>query len=103
MDFQGRDFRLAAGSGAIDTGVVLPGITDGFAGDAPDAGALEFGRPMWKVGHDVDRPPHPRFAWNPLPRTNLFDDGQLRRPPRGWHASPPRKRRYDFCRKHPAG
>jgi hypothetical protein len=38
------DFTLAAGSGAIDAGTVLPGVTDGFTGKAPDLGALESGQ-----------------------------------------------------------
>ena len=37
------DFRLRSGSAAIDRATVLPGITDGFNGQAPDLGALEFG------------------------------------------------------------
>jgi hypothetical protein len=37
------DFRLKAGSKAIDAGVALPTINDGFTGKAPDLGALEFG------------------------------------------------------------
>lgn len=37
------DFSLRAKSKAIDKGVVLPGVTDGFTGKAPDLGALEFG------------------------------------------------------------
>jgi hypothetical protein len=39
------DFRLKPGSAAIDRGVALPTVTDGFAGQAPDLGALEAGRP----------------------------------------------------------
>lgn len=39
------DFSLAAGSAAIDAGVALPGITDGFTGSAPDLGAIESGKP----------------------------------------------------------
>jgi hypothetical protein len=39
------DFTLSAGSAAIDAGTVLPGVTDGFTGRAPDLGALESGRP----------------------------------------------------------
>lgn len=35
-------FELQAGSPAIDAGMVITGITDGFAGVAPDAGAYEF-------------------------------------------------------------
>jgi hypothetical protein len=38
------DFRLKSGSAAVDRGVVLPNVTDGFAGQAPDLGALEFGQ-----------------------------------------------------------
>ena len=38
------DFRLKPGSAAIDRGVVLPNVTDGFSGRAPDLGALELGQ-----------------------------------------------------------
>jgi hypothetical protein len=37
------DFRLKPGSVAIDQGVILPNVTDGFTGQAPDLGALEAG------------------------------------------------------------
>jgi hypothetical protein len=40
------DFRLRAGSTAIDRATTLPNITDGFTGPAPDLGALETGRPL---------------------------------------------------------
>jgi hypothetical protein len=38
------DFRLKPGSAAVDRGVALPNITDGFADRAPDLGALEVGQ-----------------------------------------------------------
>ena len=38
------DFRLKPGSAAVDRGVSLPTVTDGFAGRAPDLGALEVGQ-----------------------------------------------------------
>jgi hypothetical protein len=38
------DFRLKPRSAAVDHGVVLPNITDGFTGQAPDLGALELGQ-----------------------------------------------------------
>ncbi len=43
------DFRLKPGSAAVDRGVAIPNVTDGFAGGAPDLGALELGRtpPAW--------------------------------------------------------
>ena len=37
------DFRLKPGSAAVDKGTVLPSVTDGFSGRAPDLGALEVG------------------------------------------------------------
>ncbi len=42
--FVGRadhDFRLASGSPAIDAGIVIPGVTDDWSGEAPDLGAIE--------------------------------------------------------------
>jgi hypothetical protein len=44
------DFRLRAGSAAVDAGVELPNITEGFSGKAPDLGAIEFGQPMPHFG-----------------------------------------------------
>jgi hypothetical protein len=44
------DFTLVAGSVAVDAGTVLPGVTDGFIGAAPDLGALESGRSLPAYG-----------------------------------------------------
>jgi hypothetical protein len=49
-DFRNFDFRLKPGSSAIDRGVALPNVNDGFTGKAPDLGALEFGRPLPTYG-----------------------------------------------------
>jgi len=38
------DFRLKPDSAAIDRGVILHNVTDGFTGQAPDLGALEAGQ-----------------------------------------------------------
>jgi hypothetical protein len=38
------DFRLKPGSAAVDRGTPLAGITEGFAGNAPDLGAIELGQ-----------------------------------------------------------
>jgi hypothetical protein len=45
-DFHDFDFRLRPGSAAIDRGVAIPNVNDGFAGLAPDLGALEAGQPL---------------------------------------------------------
>ena len=37
------DFRLKPTSPAVDAGIELPNITDGFTGKAPDLGAIEAG------------------------------------------------------------
>jgi hypothetical protein len=44
------DFRLKPGSAAIDAGMELPNVTDGFAGKAPDLGAIELGQPTPHYG-----------------------------------------------------
>lgn len=47
---QDYDFSVVPGSAAIDKGVLLPTITDGFTGRAPDLGAFEYGRPLPHYG-----------------------------------------------------
>ena len=41
--FAAPDLRLAGSSAAVDAGVAIPGLIDGFAGSAPDLGAYEAG------------------------------------------------------------
>ena len=42
-DAKDLGFRLKPGAAAVDRGVALPNVTDGFAGRAPDLGAIELG------------------------------------------------------------
>ena len=44
------DYRLQRGSAAVDAGMVLPGVNDGFNGRAPDLGAVEFGEDLPHFG-----------------------------------------------------
>ncbi len=44
------DFRLRPASPAVDAGIELPTITDGFSGKAPDLGAYELGAPVPHYG-----------------------------------------------------
>jgi hypothetical protein len=39
------NFRLKGGSRAVDAGVPIPTVNEGFVGSAPDLGALEVGKP----------------------------------------------------------
>ncbi len=43
-------YQAVRGEAAIDTGTQLPGLTDGFAGKAPDLGAYEYGNPLPHYG-----------------------------------------------------
>jgi hypothetical protein len=44
------NFRLKAGSKAVDAGLPIATVNDGFAGRAPDLGAIETGKPEPKYG-----------------------------------------------------
>ena len=46
----GFEAKLKAGSGAVDVGERLPGFNDGFAGAAPDLGAVESGASLPRYG-----------------------------------------------------
>jgi len=61
------DFRLQAGSDAIDIGTPIRGITTGYTGAAPDAGAYEYGGTDWTAGANLTNPP------SPLPTYQLVD------------------------------
>lgn len=64
--FTAPDLRVGAASAAVDTGIAIPGLTDGFAGSAPDLGAYEVGAalPVYGVrspgtGGDTSAPATP--------------------------------------------
>ncbi len=48
------DFTLRKKSAAIDAAKPYPPYTDGFIGEAPDLGALEFGRDPWTAGSTLE-------------------------------------------------
>jgi hypothetical protein len=55
------NFRLKPSSKAVDAGIVIPTINDGYNGHAPDLGALEVGQPAPHYG--------PRWlTWQPFYR-----------------------------------
>lgn len=45
-----QDMRLKPGVAAIDAGLAIPGINDGFGGSAPDLGAYELNAPLRQYG-----------------------------------------------------
>jgi hypothetical protein len=60
VNFAGGDLRLKSTSRAVDTGMKLGGYTAGYDGDAPDAGAYEYGKPKWTAGATIKSPVRPR-------------------------------------------
>lgn len=44
------NFKLNPHGKAVDAGIHLPGVNDGFVGNAPDLGAYEVGQPLPKYG-----------------------------------------------------
>ena len=44
------NFKLNPRGKAVDAGIRLPGVNDGFSGNAPDLGAYELGQPLPKYG-----------------------------------------------------
>jgi hypothetical protein len=75
------DFTLKPGSPAIDAGTPIDGVTNGFAGTAPDLGAYESGKPAWKAGHDFTNKPVITYDWPADFRisryTNLLRNGSF--------------------------
>jgi len=51
-DISNRMFTPLADSPLVDAGRIVPGITDGFKGSAPDIGAYEYGGERWEAGAD---------------------------------------------------
>ncbi len=69
------NFIPQANSPAVDAGVAIPGITDGFTGSAPDIGALERGVQAWTAGHNFASPPNPVYALSNTPWKNKVKQG----------------------------
>jgi hypothetical protein len=51
------DARPRQGSIIIDQGMIVAGLTDNYAGTAPDIGAYEFGKAPWRPGASRPEPP----------------------------------------------
>lgn len=82
VDETNRDYHLLPTSQAKDKGIVIPGITDGYVGSAPDIGAYEYGGSDWSAGHNFASPPSPTYVRPSTPNMNLavnggFEDGSL--------------------------
>src|SRR5678816_2858411 len=67
VNLAGGDLRLTSGSRAIDAGMALGAATAGYAGDAPDAGAYEYGKPAWTAGASISSPVRPAPRPDPEP------------------------------------
>lgn len=58
-DYFTGDFRLTPDAPAIDAGGIIPGVTNGYLGSAPDTGAYEFGAAEWQAGIPPPSPSWP--------------------------------------------
>ncbi len=75
-----RDAYPNEGSAAINAGVEIEGITDGFLGRAPDLGAYELGGEHWVPGadwQDPDAPPPPPHDLAYTPRGPVTEDTMI--------------------------
>ncbi len=85
----GKDFSLNADSAAIDAGIYVPGVNDGYYGSAPDCGAFESGKVPWTAGCDlnsdyIDEP----FKLNTIiPGRNLVKNSGFENSLENWETS----------------
>lgn len=78
------NYRLTAGSTAINAGAVIPGITDNYVGTAPDAGAYEYGGTDWTAGPNLANPPNPTYTDVNTPYMNLVKNNGFESDSQGW-------------------
>jgi len=66
VDATNNNYRLSSTSPAIDAGIEIKGVTDGYKGKAPDIGAFEYEGEDWtlNVGHNFENPPNPELVFN---------------------------------------
>ncbi|WP_256252923.1 carbohydrate binding domain-containing protein [Paenibacillus sp. UNC496MF] len=81
VDETASNFHLQTGSPAINAGAVVPGITDGYSGAAPDQGAYEFGQYDWVPGCNFNG-----YGSSCSP-TNLVSNPGFEQGTAGWHAA----------------
>jgi len=75
-----RNFQLQSSSPAIDAGMVVTGVTDGYLGSAPDLGALEYGAADWTASagcHATPPSPDPVYTAPNVPYANQVVDGSF--------------------------
>lgn len=74
-DHGGLKYQLLADSPAVNKGKVIPGVTDGFVGSAPDIGAYELGGEVWVPGYQAEGwVPDYYASEGPLPPTMIDED-----------------------------
>jgi hypothetical protein len=61
------DLKIQTGSPAIDGGILIPGLNDGYIGAAPDMGAYEWFPVGTEKGEDSGAPQNPSFRVSAYP------------------------------------
>lgn len=80
VDTMNDDYSLRESSPAVDAGVAIAGITDGFVGNAPDLGAYEYGAEPWAPGHTWGLPLIEEQLWAELEAAGSVRRAPLREP-----------------------
>lgn len=62
-DPKSMDITIRPDSKAVDAGVVIPGLNDGFTGKAPDLGCYEVGKPLPSYGPRRAERPAAKTGW----------------------------------------
>lgn len=69
---------IPPGGTGVQGAVIVPGINDAVSDGKPDAGAYEYGGPVWQAGSDMTVAPQPEPVDNFVPtihlEAELFDD-----------------------------
>lgn len=80
VDMANGDFRLQSSSPARDKGILIPGVTDGYTGSAPDIGALEYGGTDWTQQVGCQSTPlsvEPSYKMPAMDYCNKIKDGSF--------------------------
>jgi hypothetical protein len=72
VDSATNNYHIQGTSPAVDTGIVVPGITDGFVDSNPDMGAYEYNGTDWVAGCDLEKPPIVEYASTTTPYMNMI-------------------------------
>lgn len=87
VDVENNDFRLNEDSPAIDSALIISGITDDFDGDAPDVGAYEYGTEGFEAGCNFLEIPDANYDRILTGYENWVENGTFTEDEKNWAVS----------------